>query len=799
MKFPIIAFKNNVVFNLLGESFAIYRLRGEAYNHLPRARQKAVIQQMEQFLFGFEGRGMILLLCEELRLDEDGYLAGAGVPGDLPEETLLELRRHAQSVRRALAMGARRRRRYLVVQLRLNFDDDLKAVLRELRDATLGAFLRSDRWLLSPGRIREALDAEEEIYRRIRPLIEGRIDFFDLDFIIRRNIRRVGVLGLPLPSRSGGKFTPALVAAFSDGCLLDERPTHITISDGADEKHHQLFITIPDIPKVLPEVGAEWLAGLDAEDRAVDAVIHFVVMPPYRAKKKAEGRRRYLRGQIREVLKGDDDPSTDEEYGFTEGRFLEGKLAGGQPLASVSVTFAVAARELREARAVAKRVIERYSSAGYRAVRPVGDQGKCLYSFIPGSRPAVPLIECDPGFIASSGPTVSLEMGDGAGFFLGWSEASPVLWKPGYAARNLNRSNAVFINGGLGGGKSMLAKLMLYLAYMGGAHLFVIDPKNNEYAALEKLFPVRKIDLCPGGKVQLNPFLLSRDQRRANGIVLDYLSIVLNIKDDHDARRVAVARAVDTVGGMPEERRNMHSCLEELIRLSGDAAYPDVAREAGQCALLLETLRDGNMGHLAFGTDAFTGLTRATVVSRQGLPLPGTAQGLLGGRITESERQGLGMLFLASAMAREVAFSLPPEVPKSVALDESWMLLAISEGRLVVEEIVRMGARTFGVIPILITQNATDIGDLQAIKNNTGYVFCFRAQDETEIAAVLELLGAGREEGTSVSGPGLIIRSMESGWCIMRDALGRIGQVYIDPQPEYVLQVFDTSPGSAEG
>ena len=96
MRFPIIAFKNNIVFNLQGEAFAVYRLKGEAYNYLPRSRREMVIRRLEQFLFGFEGRGMILLLSEELRLDEEGYLARAGVAGGLPEELAQESWRHAR-------------------------------------------------------------------------------------------------------------------------------------------------------------------------------------------------------------------------------------------------------------------------------------------------------------------------------------------------------------------------------------------------------------------------------------------------------------------------------------------------------------------------------------------------------------------------------------------------------------------------------------------------------------------------------------------------------------------------------
>lgn len=43
------------------------------------------------------------------------------------------------------------------------------------------------------------------------------------------------------------------------------------------------------------------------------------------------------------------------------------------------------------------------------------------------------------------------------------------------------------------------------------------------------------------------------------------------------------------------------------------------------------------------------------------------------------------------------------EILKSMSLDESWMLLGISEGRRLFEEIIRMVARTFGVIPIMQT------------------------------------------------------------------------------------------------
>ena len=29
------------------------------------------------------------------------------------------------------------------------------------------------------------------------------------------------------------------------------------------------------------------------------------------------------------------------------------------------------------------------------------------------------------------------------------------------------------------------------LTYLSGGHLFIVDPKNNEYAVLERLFPIK--------------------------------------------------------------------------------------------------------------------------------------------------------------------------------------------------------------------------------------------------------------------------------------------------------------------
>ena len=774
--FPLVAFKDNIVFSKEGEAFAIYKLSSYPYNYLPEKKKIGVIQLFEKLLYGHEGHGQVLFLNEELYTTEEEYLFNAGL------QSIDEAKRHAKSVRQQMLQGARKRRKYLVLQLNVDvFESGVRTVLEEFRDRILNMFLNTKEWNLSPEAIERAVELEQELYHRIASYIDGRITFQDLDFIIRRNIKRVGILPPPLPSRDGGMFTPALLTSFSDGAIIKENLTHITITD-SHSTYYQTFITFSDLAPSVELIDSEWLALVENYSASIDAVLHFEVIKPHKAAKKVIEKRKFLRGQMKEVS-GSDEITLDEQRGYDDAYVLESKISKGQPLARMSVTFAVANQDLKEMRADAKALMESYTTGGYRAVRLIGDQLKCFYSFIPGAKGINP-IECDPGYIASAGPNISLEIGDGTGCLLGFTSYTPVFYKPGYAAKKLSRSNAWMITGGLGGGKSFLMKYLFYLTYLSGGHLFIVDPKNNEYAVLERLFPIKKIDLCPGGESQVNPFMLSKDLTRAKDIAYTFLSIVLNIKND--ARRVAVSEAVNKTAAQPV--RNLHVCLEMLKKVYKESIDKDIKKEANMSIYLLEKLRDSDLGHTVFGTETVNYAdSKATVVNLQGLPLPRTMDLT---NIKDAERQGLGVLYLVATMAREIAFELPPNMLKAVGFDEAWMLLNISEGRRVLDEIARMASRTFGTVLVMATQNMSDIKEMPTLKNNVGYVACFKAHNKEEIRANLDLLGADSDDDILTG----IFPNLKSGWCIMRDAYGRVGEVYIQPCPEDLLEIFDTSP-----
>ena len=789
--FPLTAFHGNIVFTRLGQAFAVYRLAPQPYHFLPEEYRRAAVSRFEELLFGLEGRGQILLLWEERDLDEGAYLASAapglsGAPPWLREEAA----RHARAARAAVSYGARLRRRYLVAELPLRRAagwDTVREVVHEFLDAAVAAATGAWPEHVPPWKLDAARTAEAELFRRCRVYGLSRADFSDLDFIIRRAANRLGVLGPPLPSRPAGAFTPGMLAAFSEGAYVEEHLNHVTIRDGRGRSHVQAFVTFADVPKRLREVEDEFLTTLDYLGDPVDAVVYFEIIQPYKAAGKVRSKRQFLKGQMREAMRGGDEPTEMEEIGLQDSHALEAKIESGQPLAKVGICFAVAASDAAAANAAANRLVQRFSSKGFRAVRPAGLQLKCFYSFLPGAQAGAPMVECDPGYIAAAGPMAAADLGDPGGFLLGWHGPVPVFWKPGRPALELNKTNAVLITGSLGGGKSATTKLLVYFTALAGGTVFVIDPKD-EYWVFGRLFPTRKLDLSPRGGVKLNPFALSADPQRAKAIALDYLCLTLGAAGN-EVRRVTAAQAVEMVFSLPPSERGMDACLGAFRRIAAESPQKAVREEAGQCALLLEYLRTSDVGSLVFGTSAGTtapGAATVTAVNLKELPLP--RQGAGADRMTESERQGLALMYLAAAMARETAFGLPQHVLKCLVFDEAWMLFAVPEGQRLLEEVVRVG-RTFNVIPVLISQNASDFAGSKVITNNVSNVFCFRASDKGEVEANLRFLGADPKALDARFFSGL-----ESGTAVFRDAEDRIGVLHVDPQPPYLLELFDTRP-----
>jgi len=787
VRFPIVAFYKNIVFTVQGRTYAFYRLPSVPYRFFPLERKEMCVGTFEEMLLGFSGRGQVLLLWEEMGIDEGGYarLCLQGRRAGFTDEFL----RHVRAARASLFRGARRLRRFVLFELTTSRSvSDFREFLHYLRDAALKAVL-AVRPMEPPPQLRAAaVSAERDLFSRLRRFGIERADFADLDFAVRKCAGRVGVLPPPLPEREGGVFTPAAVAAFTDGGVLEEHLNYVAVSDGSGKKHYQAFVFFVDFPKRMPEWGTD-VFNPDPLGFPFDVVIHFTILPPHVAAKRVDLKQRLLQAQVDEAYKAGEGVGVYEELGLRDGRSLQAKIEAGKPLASASVCLAVSSFDLGEASSRASQLCEHFLQMNFRAVRPSAKQLDALFSFLPGAPPAAPAVECDPGYIASLGPHFAFELGDARGFFLGWSGQSPVFWFPGRPAEELNKTNAVLISGSLGGGKSYLSKLLAYFTLLSGGYVLAVDPKD-EYGSFGKLFGsgVRTVDLSPRGGVALNPFTLSQDEARAKGIAMDYLTLALNAAGN-EPRRLALAQALERLFNLfPVAERHLENFGKMLVVVAKESPHSAVREEAGQSVFILRSLRESDIGRMVFGRSQgriFGEETRMVVLNIKEIPRP--RPGVPPERFTESERQGLAVIYLIAAVAREAAFGLPRSVLKMLVFDEAWVLASVSEGERLLDEVIRIG-RTFNLIPVLITQNITDL-DIPTVVNNVSQVFCFRALSSAEAEANLRILGADSEAVKPETFAGL-----RPGQCLFRDAEGRIGWLQVEVQPPYLGELFDTRP-----
>ncbi|KJR99575.1 MAG: hypothetical protein VR68_08655 [Peptococcaceae bacterium BRH_c4a] len=804
--FPTAVFEENIVFNPRGEAYAFYRLSGTTYEYLAPHAKRSVLRPFEELLYVYTGDGQLLYLTEELTITEKQYVGPISLSNE--PDIIKEASRHTYSACQALVEGrAQARRVYLGLKLPTVNKFDFSFSAKEVRDHFLdivSAIKKNTN--ISERTISEAVRAERELYHQMSGTLDiSRITFSDLDFIVRRNVQRAGALPPLLSPRKKGVFDRALLYAMSEGAIIDPKLNYVKITLG-DRELYQTFLTFADVPRYIRDYDDEWLAALNGHLFPVDAVIHFKVEAPVKARGKVISRKKIAKDQINESYKGEGEASEDSEWAVGESRSLESKLSGGMPLITFHTTFSVAAYDKTEMEANAKALMQFYRQREYRVVRPPGDQVKCFFSFFPAGNPGSVGIETDPGFLSAGGPTVGYEVGDNRGFFIGWTKGKiPVFFLPGLAmSREENTTGTIVCTGVLGGGKSNLKKLIMELSGLMGARIFSIDPKDEDHVFKKLPFEMKQIDLSALGEAKINPFKLSVETIRARAIANDYLDLILDTqRDDRETRRLVVATAVNQVMLRSPENQDMHTVLDTLEHITkhgltglelpypvNEASNSRIQEEAQNCLMHLHTMSMSSLGRMVFGkgTPDLGGTEQITVVNLKELPLPQPDK-RKEQKITESERQGVGLMYLAAAAAREAMLRAPRDQLKVLPIDEGWVLLDIPEGRRLIKEIIRM-SRSFNIIPILCVQNASDI-DIDGIRNNVGYVFCFRANYDEEIKDNCKMLGIQYNEYIQK-----MFTSLESGQCFMRDIKHRVGKVYISPQPDYLLQLFDTSGGN---
>lgn len=813
MKCPVLYYEQNVLFDTRLQTWAAYRIPQQPYAFQSSDKKRAIADSLREFLHTYRGACHLLSLTDEIR--PTGFFTPKTEYGT-------EFNRFREAVIHKVAdTHPWRRSLFLLVKLpRSRFTPpDLHLTspaqtLSSLRDWVTGfgrvleqQFLAGPSGEVDRRLLEDALGAETLVAQSVRAALNGdRVQSSDVEWLLRHSFYR----GLPHPPQLGLEPSyqiairgervmirprTSLPVLISGDSVVQERMKTLVVRhhDEDEQASWHAFYFLVDVPEEVSDVGQEWLYRLDDLHDPVEYSIHLDVESPHTAATGLERSRKALKDQQREYVEGTGDLPLSLEWAGDRGRMLEHKLQRGMPLVHATVAFAVFAPTRTELESRATQFTQLCSSQHLRIVRSPGDQARGFMDFFPGTDSLKKPwdIPMDPGYLAAGVPHGSRDAGDPTGDYIGrTTQGTPVLLdlaRP--MSSEMNRSGAVGIVGTLGGGKSVLKKLLFYLAYNRGGTIFSIDPKDEDkcfHQIPEIARDLTVLDLSAGSRTRINPFRLAQSEERAQTVALDYLSLLLD-GGRSDERADVIMEAVEKV--FANGPRDLARFMREMQNLAQSGGHEALRVEARRCHTRLQGYMKSPYGRLVFARDeghsSLPG-TRFVVASLASLPLPKRVPGE-SINLTPNERFGVGMMYLMAALGRERLFHSDPGKLKLFGIDEAWLLRSFPEGRQLIDETVRMG-RSYGVVPILVTQNPGDIAE-EELRNNLGAIFCFRTEDPRASRDNAILLGLDPDEASLWQE----FRSLRSGDCFMKDIEGRVGRIHIDPTPDDLLGVFNTS------
>jgi hypothetical protein len=377
--------------------------------------------------------------------------------------------------------------------------------------------------------------------------------------------------------------------------------------------------------------------------------------------------------------------------------------------------------------------------------------------------------------------TASTDLGSDTGTYIGASPAGdgrPVRYDPTEASRT-SRASAVLLAGTLGSGKTLTAQAVAYAAERRGSLVVDFDPKPDhaldQVPELKGSVEVLELSGDDAHRGRLDPMAIGLPELREE-LASSYLLELL--RDPSPAWENQVQRAVRDA--IRASQRSLSAVVDRL-KESEDAT----ANEVGDA---LEVISDFGLARLGFGDETTAEPTSArssvTTIRTPGLSLPDP--GASRETYTRAERISVATLSLVAALALRLV-SGDRSRHKVVLLDEAWFLLASTQGRMLLNRLVRLGRATNTTV-LLASQRLADLGDLSEL---VGTYFLFGQESDAEAARALRLIGLDPDDGGLLH----LLKGFRQGRCLMRDLKGRVGELQVDLASDTLLNALDTTPG----
>lgn len=802
---PLRYARQNVLLGPGGEAAGLYRLPTIAYPFLPAAEKWRWLRTLERLASVVAADFSLYRVSRPYPADNytDRTMGLLDPSGQDPAALEAFLRGHQQRLRSlhgfwpevylAVTLGGPEHGRF-----GHGFSDQVARARRRLEDLTGVGHAQP----ISDRELRALAAVEQRTFEHLSAVIGcRRATTRELEWLLRRSTLR----GLDHEPTLDGQWQPdALVIQTDDERVAYEPlgrdiaatiavpltephpgPAHLVLETEAGDSH-QAFLTVRRLASEaeFPGPTAELLlAPLEGAGFAVDAVLHARWIGNRRALAQVQKRITDVEQVYREQAKGsasgagwlqDEDRTLAREYEA----ILQG--TGHPPMLHASISLAVGAQSAGE---LEQRVaIVRDQFGQIQLDRPHGLQEALFLDHLPapgGGQVRDYVAQMTVEQFGALMPIGTDRVGSDRGIYLGLtSTGRPVTYDPTAPSRE-SRTSAVLLAGTLGSGKTVAAQAIAYAAERRGSLLVDLDPKPDHgfdrIPELDGRVRVVELSADPEHRGKLDPLRIGLGDLREE-LACSYLLELL--RDPPPSWENQIQRAVRDVVARGE--RSSLKVIDQL-RTSDHPAAAEVADA-------LEVACDFGMARLGFADDEQATadergvVAPVTTIRTPGLTLPDPRASRE--TYTRAERISVATLSLVAAYALRLV-SCDPSRHKVVLLDEAWFLLASTQGRSLINRLVRLG-RAFNATVLLSTQRLEDLGDLSDL---VGTYLIFGQESDAEAARALRLLGLDADD------PALIarLRGQRRGRCLMRDLDGRVGELQVDLDPK-LLAALDTTP-----
>ncbi|MFE4515391.1 ATP-binding protein [Kitasatospora sp. NPDC056783] len=850
MRLPVRHLSGHLLWTTNATVWAVWRVAEENYTHASRATKRARLDALESLIKALRGEALLLSLCPSVDAASVVRRMTAGVDLDHSPEYVDISLRVLQDLEDLELSG---RADFLAIPLP---HLDLKQTARAILSSAQVEVMTSLGLPVAPVAVKEEKARVEQARRlsaswpagiKLRPATEA-----EVLWIYGHSARR-GISEPFLPeegSRRGVRGRGRTLAAHTQ-VVLDEGGRSDRDGAGvsnpfrrrylkATTEHgdsYQAFTVLSEMPESFIFPGSEYLAALDDFSFPVDWAVRMHVEPGSKAEPRSRRQARELANQ-----RGEYDgetagvPASLDKASASLDEYRD-RLTSSSTEVEIraSVAICVWGQSPEEANERVTLLQHHFGGNEYTLARPVGDQVALFHAMLPGTKTPRPLLDYTQYMLARdfamAMPFCGQGLGDDAGSLfalqLSGGGVRPVLADFSHGPRVNASASAAFV-GELGSGKSFAMKAAMHSILTTGRRVghkssrgraLVIDrTPQQEWARFALACPgsTQIVTVDENAGLSLDPLRVFRGPRAAR-YTESFLTPLLDIAS-MSVEGITLADAIEATRTGPAP--SMSALIDTLV-LRARTADPDepnddaIRAAASELVRKLRALGKKDLGRVVFDPSLpVVQISNADSivfsVDRLGLP---SREDLAEHRLKSLEvekRFGWRLMYLITALCREVAFSNPAEFC-GVFLDECWWLTASAEGTGLLLEIIADG-RKHNAGALIGSHDPYDIGPRNEIGDKIrallSHIFVFRHRAKNLARRCLEFLDLDPDDVEMVK---LITenlsplnlsdeeRLVRAGECLYRDLRKRIGAMKVlAPADEGAAEAIHTTPGQEE-